>query len=284
MLPSSTDLNYFLEIAQAGNLTHAANRLGVSQPSLTLAMQRLETSVGTGLFIRSRQGVKLTKAGQRLLLDTRQLMGQWENLREQALETMNEIKGRFVVGCHPSVARYSLPLFLPQLLKTHPQLELTLEHDLSRNITRKVLELEVDLGIVVNPVPHPDLIMKPLAKDIVTLWKSKALLNCDLIIFEPSLQQTQKIRQKLVRAGFKFARMMESSNLEVIAGLTTCGAGIGILPARVAQAENPDLVRLKNAPVFNDEIFLIYRVENRAVRAIHALSQSIQDGFAESRR
>src|ERR1700733_128769 len=135
MLPSSSDLTYFLEIAHAGNLTHAANRLGVSQPSLTLAMQRLEQSVGTDLFIRSRQGVKLTKAGDRLLLEARKLMSQWEELRQSTLESMNEIRGRFIVGCHPSVARYSLPLFLPQMMSEHEDLEIELAHDLSRNIT-----------------------------------------------------------------------------------------------------------------------------------------------------
>src|SRR5437870_4959801 len=112
MLPSPTDLTYFLEIAQQGNLTHSAQRLGVSQPSLTLAMQRLEQCMGTAIFIRSRQGVKLTKAGDRLLSEARALMGQWENLRQQAVASMNEIRGRFSLGCHPSVARYTLPLFL----------------------------------------------------------------------------------------------------------------------------------------------------------------------------
>src|SRR6266404_5704242 len=126
MLPSSSDLTYFLEIAHLGNLTHAANRLGVSQPSLTLAMQRLEQSVGTGLFIRSRQGVKLTKAGDRLLLEARKLVSQWEELRQQTLDSMNEIQGAFVLGCHSAVAHYSLPLFLPSLLASHPKLEVTL--------------------------------------------------------------------------------------------------------------------------------------------------------------
>lgn len=284
MLPSSSDLTYFLEIAHLGNLTHAANRLGVSQPSLTLAMQRLEQSVGTNLFIRSRQGVKLTKAGDRLLLEARKLMSQWEELRQHAIDSMNEIRGHFTIGCHPSVARYSLPLFLPALMHTHKNLEIGLEHDLSRNITHKVLALENDLGIVVNPAIHPDLIMKRVAEDVVTMWKSKNLKNEDVLICEPSLLQTQKLQSKLQRGGFNFTRTIESSSLEVIAGLVDCGAGIAILPTRVALAENRDLIRVKNAPTLNDEIYLIYRVENRQVRAIQELSQAIQDGFSESRR
>jgi DNA-binding transcriptional LysR family regulator len=283
MLPSSSDLTYFLEIAQLGNLTRAADRLGISQPSLSLAMQRLEASVGTSLFIRTRQGVKLTKAGERLLTETRRLMDDWESLRQQTLKTMNDVRGRFTLGCHASVAHYSLPLFLPRLLGDHPELEIGLHHDLSRNITQKILSLELDLAIVVNPSPHPDLVMKPLVKDVVTLWASKKNRNEDVLICEPSLIQTQTIMAKIKRQGFEFRRIIESSNLEVIAGMVDCGTGIGVLPTRVANACSPNLTPVKNAPTFHDEIFLIYRVENKPVRAIQALSAAIQEGFAESR-
>ena len=85
------------------------------------------------------------------------------------------------------------------------------------------------------------------------------------------------------RQGFEFKRVIESSNLEVIAGMVDCGAGIGVLPERVARACSENLVQVKSAPTFHDEIFLIYRVENKPVRAIQALSQAIQAGFAASR-
>ncbi len=276
MLPSSSDLAYFVEISQTGNFTKAATRLGISQPSLSLAMQRLEQSVGTRLLIRTRQGTKLTKAGERMLAETRHLISRWEELRGQTLSTMNEVRGRFTLGCHPSVGRYALPLFLPNLLAKYSDLEIGLQHDLSRTITQKILALEIDLGIVVNPQPHPDLIMKSLAKDTVTLWQSQQLQAKDVLIVEPSLVQTQTILRKLKRQGLTFKRVIESSNLEVIASLVRSGAGVGILPTRVAQAEGAELSMLKGAPAHGDEIFLVYRVENKNVRAIQALSQALQ--------
>lgn len=280
MLPSSSDLTYFLEVAQAGNLTHAAERLGISQPSLTLAMQRLESSVGAALLIRSRQGVKLTKAGEKVLLETRQLIAFWEELRGGAVDAMNEVKGRFILGCHPSVAIYSLPLFLPSLLNAHPGLEIGLHHDLSRHITRGVLDMVLDFGIVINPTPHPDLVMKLLGKDIVTLWKTKSLKNPDVLICDPSLNQSQKILQTMKKQGHEFTRVIESSNLEVITRLADCGAGVGLLPTRVVEAQNTSLVKVKDAPERLDEIYLIYRVENKKVRVIQKLSETIQAGFA----
>jgi DNA-binding transcriptional LysR family regulator len=280
MLPSSHDLTYFLEIAQSSSITAAATRLGISQPSLTLAMQRLEQSVGTSLFIRSRQGVKLTKAGERVLLETRQLINRWEEVKEQAVGAMNEVRGRFSLGAHPSVARYSLPLFLPGLLAKHSGLEISLHHDLSRNITQKVLELSLDIAIVVNPTPHPDLVMRLLGRDQLTLWASKKNKYNDVLICEPSLIQTQSILAKLKRQNFRFEKVIETSNLEVIAAMVDGGCGIGILPTRVARAQSTSLIEVKGAPRYSDEIHLIYRMENKSVRAIQAISQSIQEGFA----
>jgi len=279
MLPSGPDLGYFISVAQLGSMSRAATQLGIAQPSLTLAIQRLEGNIGTSLFVRSRQGVTLTKAGERLLADSRELLQRWESLKAQVISTTNEVRGRFVIGCHPSVAIYSLPLFMPGLLEENPQLEIHLVHDLSRTITQKVIQLEVDVAIVVNPSPHPDLVIRALAKDEVTLWKGPRLKNGDVLICEPSLLQTQDILRKLNKQGRKFVRTIECSNLEVIVHLATSGTGMAILPERVARSADTELKMVSGAPKFSDEICLIYRSEHRNVRAIQALSQAIQEGF-----
>ncbi len=276
MLPSSTDLNYFIDVAQSGNITHSATKLGVTQPSLSLAMQRLEQSMDVQIFIRSRKGVTLTKAGELLLINAQNLIAQWEDIKQQSVERMTQVKGRLKIGCHSAVAQYTLPHFMPDLLRLNPGLEFTLEHDLSRNITQKVQSLEMDLGIVVNPVLHGELVVKLIAKDSVTLWKAKGLKNPDVLICEPSLLQTQSVLRKLKAKGLKFKRSIESSSLEVITQLTASGAGVGLLPGRVAATSSTPLSRLANAPTFEDEIYLIYRVENRKVRAIQELSAAIQ--------
>lgn len=279
MLPSNTDLTYFVEIAQTANLTHAAERLGVSQPSLSLAIQRLEHSVGTSLLIRSRQGVKLTKAGEILFTETRSMLDNWERIRNRSVEALAKVQGRFTLGCHPSVARYSLPLFLPEFLKNHPEVELVLTHDLSRHVTQSVLKLELDLGIVVNPVRHPDLVIKHLANDVVTFWKSKHLKNEDVLICDTNILQTQSLLKKLSKSGMKFKRIVESANLEVVGQLVDSGCGVGILPARVAGAQKTELIAIKGAPKVDDEVCLIYRTENRNVLSLQALSLAIQEGF-----
>jgi DNA-binding transcriptional LysR family regulator len=161
MTPSPHDLKYFREAAATLNMSRASERLGISQPSLSLAIQRIEDSVGDKVFYRSRRGLVLTQAGKQLLTHTNFLLDAWSQVKSKALASSQLIQGRYIIGCHASVALYSLGTFLPKVLHDHPTLEIKLEHDLSRKITESVISSAVDIGIVVNPVKHPDLINAP---------------------------------------------------------------------------------------------------------------------------
>lgn len=286
MLPSSSDLNYFIEVAQSLNLSRAAERLGLSQPSLSLSIQRLERDVGTQLLIRSKKGVNLTPAGKELQRHARELIRQWEQVRDKTLASETLVRGSLRLGCHPSVACYSLPGVLPELLGRHLQLEFQLTHDLSRKITERVISLEVDLGIVVNPVRHPDLVIQKLSEDEVTYWAHEKATELGriasesrVLLCDPELLQTQALMKNRKSEFHEFRRVITSSSLEVILSLTAAGAGIGILPGRVAGLE-PKLRKLPNAPSFKDQICLVYRSENRANPVIREVARVIQTVFA----
>lgn len=274
------DLTYFIEIAQSQNLSHAALRLGVTQPTLSLALNRLENAVGIQLFQRSKKGVLLTPAGRNFLLQARQLMQNWESVKNLTQAAHHEVKGRYILGAHPSVALYSLPQIFSGLLSDHPALEVKLVHDLSRKILDEVVLGLVDIGIVVNPIRHPDLIIKKLCDDEVCLWTAaRGKINTDVLIGDTELIQTQSLIKKLRKSKYDFKRFISSSNLEVIAALTKEQAGIGVLPQRVAQRTG-SLERIKNSPVFKDEICLVHRAEMRSVRAIQVISQALEKALA----
>lgn len=288
MIPGASDLSYFVEVSNSQNLSRSAERLGISQPSLTLAIQRLEQSIGTPLLIRSKKGVTLTQGGKQLLAHARELLQKWETVKSHALASTHEVQGCYTIGCHASVAIYSLGGFLPDLIEKHPRLEIKLHHDLSRKITESVIRLETDIGIVVNPTQHPDLVIRKLCDDEVTFWvgdgerkvqdfrSGQAVLICD-----PDLLQSQDLLKKLRKTGIQYGRILPSSNLEVITQLVTQGVGIGIIPGRVAaQARSQSLRRVPKAPVFHDEICLLYRVENKPVRSIQTIGDSIVSFFA----
>lgn len=275
MIPSPADLTYFIEVADALNLSRAAERLGISQPSLSLAMRRLEQAVGAPLLTRGKRGVALTQAGKQLLAYARQLMQTWEGVRARTLASVNEIAGAYTIGCHPSVGLDVLPAVLPRLMSEHPKLDIRLHHSLSRKVAEEVVSMKTDIGIVVNPVAHPDLVIHKLCDDEVTLWRAPRG-NEDVLICDPDLTQSQELLKRIGKSGQSFSRIVTSDNLEVIAALTAAGGGTGILPTRVALRQGKRLVRVAKAPAFSDAHCLIFRVENKNVKAVQAISAAIR--------
>lgn len=287
MLPSSDDLHYFVEVANKQNISRAAERLGISQPALTLAIQRLETTVGTPLLIRSKTGVQLTRSGQKLSQQVRFMISEWEKIRNETLRDEVEISGRYIIGCHCSVGLYTLHHILPTLMQKHPSLEIKLLHDLSRRIAEDIISFKIDFGIVVNPPPHPDLVIKLLFTDEVTLWTNgkksplqEPFSGEGVLICDPDLLQTQALLKQMTKVGMHFRRTITSSNLEIITSLTSSGTGIGILPQRVATRFQLGLKPIgKNTPKFSDRICLIYRADAQKSKSARHIASLIYDGL-----
>ena len=124
-------------------------------------------------------------------------------------------------------------------------------------MTEKVISWRADFGLVVNPIKHPDLVINRLCSDEVTIFYVENAP--DKLIYDPNLAQSQYILKKIGKKDY-FNNMLNSANLEVAAKLTSLGLGYGILPTRVASQYN-HLKKLKDAPVFRDEICLVYRPE-----------------------
>jgi DNA-binding transcriptional LysR family regulator len=289
VIPSSSDLSYFIEVANTLNISRAAERLGISQPSLSLAIKRLEDALGVGLLVRGKSGVQLTRAGQKFTTQARLLVGEWEKLADEAKRDEEQVGGRYVIGCHPSVALFTLPSFVAKLMHSHDELELKLVHGLSRQITDDVINFKVDFGLVVNPVEHPDLVIKTLSKDEVGLWggpdggaAAKAQSGDGILICDPELIQTQALLKQLKRKDFGFRRTITTSNLEVIASLTGSGAGVGILPGRVAQREpHLKLKALAGLPRYQDKLCLVYRADAQRSSASRRVAELIAGALAE---
>ena len=279
MIPSSAELTYFIEVASSLNLSHAAKKIGMSQPSLSLAIKRLEETVGASLFIRHKHGVSLTPAGKKLLSQAKPLLQLWEETKSQALAAHNEALGKIILGCHSIIAIF-LHDFFGNLLEEHKNITVQLQHDFSQKITEGVMNSSIDIGIVVNPVQHPDLIIRKLNDSETTFWKGKGNReiqdihsNNRVIICNPEIPQTHVLLKN-----YKMnARLVTSNSMEVIASLTVNGCGIGILPACFISSLYPGMLeRIPDAPSCFDEIFLIYRNENRNIKIIDVVVEALK--------
>ena len=138
---------------------------------------------------------------------------------------------------------------------------------------------------MVNPVKHPDLVIRELCQDEVGFWVAKKPTeaqnpNSDksTLICDPNLQQTQKLLMDLAKKKIHFKRKIYSSNLEVITDLTMEGAGVGILPRRVATRHKSfGLQPIKGSyPTFKDRVCLVYRSDAQKTRARNVILKSIQ--------
>lgn len=288
MLPNPSEVQYFLEVVGTLNISRAAERLGITQPTLSLSIQRLEQSVGTPLLLRGKTGVRLTRAGTRFAAQAQALLDQWTKMRNDVRSEETEIKGSVSIGCHTSVALYSLPGFAAQILEAHPDLEISFRHALSRRITEAVISFELDCGIVVNPVAHPDLRIVHLAEDQQQFWRSTGSYVSDVLIYDPDLMQAQSLiaKGKKLGAEGQFRRTITTSSLEVAAKLAALGAGAAILPTRVARLEPSNRLKPlfpRGGPVFEDKICLIYRTDARGRSlAFKTVVQAIEAGFKEA--
>lgn len=261
MLATSTEIEYFVEVYQTRHVSKAAIRLGVAQPTLTLSLQKLEDKVGTKLFHRTKQGVVPTEQGTLFYRKSLTLLDCWGEVHKGIQQSTSEIFGRFKVGCHQSVGAYTLPKFLDQLHKQAPGIEIELTHDFSRKITEGVVSYNIDIGFVVNPTRHPDLVLKKLGDDRVLFWKKRGASQLPEKIFaDRNLTQMQDILGKTHSKEFKGWKLISTPSLELIRTLTLSGQGIGILPERVAKADGADLVPYDSSlPTYEDKIFLAYR-------------------------
>ena len=274
MIDNLTDLKYFLEVAKTGNITRASERLGVTQPSITLALKRLEEKTGIILMERSRKGTSLTRQGEGLFKIGERMLVEWERDTRMIAQGQKEPMGHYSLGVHTSVAQYTLGEFLPGLLEKFPELEFNLIHDLSRKITEQVISRSCDLGLVINPIPHPDLVIHKLLTDEVTLFKHPAYKG-NVLILDPEIKQSQTLLKNM-RKTFDYKREIHSSSLEVIRHLCETKAGMAILPTRVA-ALSEKIKPVANAPTFKDELALIYRVERRTEQSFKELVSGIRN-------
>ncbi|MDD0854407.1 LysR family transcriptional regulator [Halobacteriovorax sp. GB3] len=276
MLPSHNEITYFLKLANVKNISKASKVLGVSQPTLTMAMQKLENSLQVTLFHRHKKGITLTKAGEKFRLKARDLIENWNNLYNETRELDSAPIGQYKFGLHRSVGLYMLPLFFPKLSRAYPDLELIINHDLSRHICESIITFDLDLGLVINPTKHPDLILQKVLDDEVTLFvKSKGKIQKNLI-YDSHLIQSQELLKRLKKSEYKNYKHIHLSSLENITKLCETGAGIALLPKRVATCISGTKIRpLNDVPFFKDELYLAYRLENKNLPAIQAIKETI---------
>lgn len=253
-----SDVQNFVATASCRTITEAAQKLEVSQPALSESLKRLEFDLGATMFYRSRSGIQLTPSGKVFLGKANKLLQACGELtiEEDRSRVFNE---RVVsIGSHPVVAQYFLPAALAELRKRAPDYKVELHHDLSRTIQMQVQRGLIDVGLVINPVFVPDLVVQKLGVDDVHVWESDPKAKLDTAFCNVKLFQTQSILKKWKSAP---KRVVSTDSLELICRFVAEGVGYGIIPERAVILSDLRLKKLAGTPSYRDEIALVHRPE-----------------------
>lgn len=251
------DIENFMETAGCQTIVQAARKLEISQPALSESLKRLEEDTGAQLFYRSRTGIQLTPSGRIFLKKAKALMDKVREL-DLSAESQSVFNGQsIVIGAHPTVAQYTIPKALPLIEAQAPDFKIELRHDLSRNIQSDIQRGTIDIGVVVNPIRVPDIVILKVATDLVAVWESKNNSKSS-VICNTNLFQTQAI---LKRWKNKPERLLSTESLELICQITNEGGGYGVLPERAVLLSGLPLKMIKSLPSYQDEICLVFRPE-----------------------
>lgn len=271
-----TDIKNFVATATCRTIMEASSKLEISQPALSESLKRLEKDVKSVLLYRSRSGIQLTPSGKVFLSRANVLLSAYNNLNLESDGSIIFAERSISIGCHQTVAQYTLPQSLLKIKNKAPDYNIEIIHDLSRNIQNQVQKGNVDIGIVINPVQVPDLIIHKLSTDQVGVWSSSSEFDKETIICNMNLFQTQSI---LKRWKNRPRRILSTESLELITQLVATGIGYGIAPAKAVELSKVKLKKINNLPVYNDDIAIVYRPEFGKIESEKIVIASLKEAL-----
>jgi DNA-binding transcriptional LysR family regulator len=274
-------LRQFVAVAEERGFRRAAERLHVSQPPLTVAVQRLESEVGVALFHRNRQGVHLTAAGEAFLHEARRTLAHAQVSIDIARRAAEGKIGTLRLSFVPSAALVLVPRLLREFRKDHPDVKLMLSGDTTAQQVSDLAQGSVDLGIVVPPLNESGemqvrtftaekLVLAVPATHALASTKTVQLgaLAAEAFIGFP-LKEGPGFGNVVIAAcqdcGFSPRFVEVAPQMQAILALVASGVGIALVPHPMAAVQMENVayvqVRKRNAAV-TYPLALAYRSSN----------------------
>ncbi len=157
-----TQLSYIVAVDKFKNFGHAAESCKITQPTLSMQIQKLEDELGLLLFDRSSQPIKTTKMGSILISQARVILNESQKFNDLVQEDKGEVKGEVSIAIIPTLAPYLLPLFIKKFSQKHPALQINIEELQTHQILERLKNNSLDAGILVTPIEDEKLVSTPL--------------------------------------------------------------------------------------------------------------------------
>ena len=157
-----TQLSYMIAVAEAGNFTVAAEQVFVTQPTLSMQIQKLEDELGVQIFNRTKKPIRLTKVGEQILQQARNILAEAKRMDDIVAQEKGFIGGEFKLGIIPTVMPTLLPMFLNTFVNKHPKINLKIQELNTDNIISQLKEGKIDAGIAATPLKYNNIEERPL--------------------------------------------------------------------------------------------------------------------------
>jgi LysR family hydrogen peroxide-inducible transcriptional activator len=152
MNASIQQLEYIVAVDTWRHFQTAADSCFVTQPTLSMQIQKLEDEIGFKIFDRNRKPVTPTKEGEKIIRQARRVLGEYQRLRERVSEMKGLLEGELKLGIIPTIAPYLLPLFLKSFLDKYPTIRLCVDEIKTGNMLRMIRHGELDAAILSTPI------------------------------------------------------------------------------------------------------------------------------------
>jgi LysR family hydrogen peroxide-inducible transcriptional activator len=240
-------------LSQLQHFGQAAERCNVSQPTLSIAVKKLERELGIDLFERSKGNVHLTPIGQKIVAQSQRVLEEAASIKDIASSGKDQLNSPLHVGAIFTIGPYLFPHFIPPLQESAPEMPLVIEEGYTSTLRKRLRSGEVDVIIVALPFTEPDVVVQPLYEEpfVVLLPDSHPLsrqteiqhsdLDGENVLMlgeghcfrDQVIEALPNINRNPVKTA-SISTMTEGSSLETLSYMVASGLGITILPQSAA--------------------------------------------------
>ncbi|NAW34610.1 hydrogen peroxide-inducible genes activator [Halomonas alimentaria] len=243
-----TELRYIVTLAQERHFGRAAERCFVSQPTLSVAVKKLEEELGVPLFERSKSTVQVTPLGEKIVEQAQRVLEQTSVIKELASAGRDQLASPLRIGAIYTIGPYLFPHLVPELARSAPQMPLYIEEGFTGNLRRKLRSGELDAIIVALPFTETDVLTKALYEEEfeVLVPADHAWAGRDCVYKEELLQERLLLlgeghcfRDQILEACPAISQKLnsphntltaEGGSLETIRHMVASKLGITVLP------------------------------------------------------
>lgn len=293
-----SELRYVIALARERHFGHAAEACCVSQPTLSLAVKRLEEELGVQLFERGGHDISVTPAGESVIAQAQQALEAIESIRQAANEGRDQLSHPLSIGAIYTIGPYLFPDLISNLSKIAPKMPLMIEENYTAILAEKLKNGELDVIVISLPFDEPNILTMPLYDEpFVILLPSAHPLN-EYPTLTPKNMKGETVlllgsghcfREQVIEACPECApkpvirgntnENVEGTSLETIRHMVASGMGVTVLPCTAACVDRYSQrllsIRRFSEPEPHRQVALAWRASFPRPKVIDALRKAI---------